>query len=99
MNQASPNAKMWAGIILAVIMVPAYIYMKQNDIDEQGLFYLLGPVVTYMLIGSKVDAVTQDQNTKLDKIQEQTNGVLDKRIRDGVRAALKEYDENGAKGL
>lgn len=98
MNQPNPNSKMWAGILLAVIMVPAYIYMKINSIDEQGLMLLMGPVVTYMLIGAKVEQVTQEQNHTLNKIQEQTNGVLDQRIKDGAKAALEELKASNGQG-
>lgn len=92
MNQANPNYKLWAGILLAIIMVPAYIYMKEKGLDDSGLMYLLGPIATYMLVGAKVEQVTQDQNQTLNKIQEQTNGVLDNRIQKAVLAALKDQE-------
>lgn len=80
----NPNQKMWAGVLLAVLAIGAYIYMKQMNIDEAGLMVFLTPLVTYLLIGAKVDKTTSDQNQQLDKIEKQTNGNLEREYRRGL---------------
>ena len=94
-NAPNPNVKLVAGVALAVAAVGAYVYLKSHTLDVQELFIFLGPLVTYLLIGSKVEAETNKQNTKLDKIDAQTNGILDKRIKDAVHAVLDERENDG----
>lgn len=77
---ANPAAKLWAGVGLTVLTVLAYIYMKVNSIDESGILTLVSPLIMYLIIGAKVDNVTQEQNQVLAKIDEQTNGILEQKI-------------------
>lgn len=84
----SPNAKLWAGFALTAIMIPAYILMRKWEIDDAGLLGLVSPLIMYLILGAKVDKVTAEQNEVLAKIDEQTNGILDKRIKKIVNEAL-----------
>src|SRR3546814_4555687 len=56
-------------------------YTKSKNLDGAELFIFLGPLVTYFLIGSKVESEANRQNVKIDKIDHQTNGILDSRIK------------------
>lgn len=78
---ANPNYKLIAGVVLAIVCLALYGYMKGHGMDTTELFIFVGPLVTYLLIGSKVEAETQKQNQVLAKIDEQTNGVLEGKIR------------------
>lgn len=87
---ASPNAKLWAGSALTAIMIPAYIMMKKWEIDDAGLIALVTPLIMYLILGAKVDKVTAEQNEVLAKIDENTNGILEKKIKKIVTEALAE---------
>lgn len=93
---ANPNWKLVAGALLAVFMIPAYIYMKAHQIDHGDLFAVLTPLVVFLIIGAKVDEQSEHQNKKLDTIQRQTNGMLDKMWAQGYRQSALDL---AAKGL
>lgn len=78
------------GVILAVAAMAAYVGLRLAGQDGAGVTIFATPFIAALLIGSKVEAVTAEQNGTLDTIRRQTNGVMDGRIRDGVRGVLAE---------
>lgn len=93
-NNPNPNAKLWAGVLLAVLAMGAYLWMKSHDIDDAGFMVFVSPLVTYLLIGGKIEQETKDQNEKLDRIHRQTNGLLDKRYQEGVEEGRRRERRN-----
>lgn len=82
------TAFLWAAVGLVVVGVVGLVVLVLTGHDTaQLLGFLAGPLGA-LFVASQVYNVTGEQNTKLDKITAQTNGVLDKRILEGVTAAL-----------
>jgi hypothetical protein len=95
-NTPDPNTKLWAGVALAAVASVAYIVLKLNGISEQGLFVLLVPLVTFLIIGGKLETENQKQNKVLAKIDHQTNGVLEGKIRRiTAEVVSQEFDKRG----
>lgn len=70
-------------------------YVALAIVGEATVEYvtLVGPVLGAMIVMRHL----RGQDEKLDQINENTNGVLTRRIRDGVRAALDERDSGAAR--
>lgn len=99
-NQApNPNVKLIAGVGLATVSLLLYAYLKVKQIETAEFIIFVGPLVTYLLIGGKVEHETNKQNEVLKKIDEQTNGVLENKIRkittEVVTKVLDDRDKQG----
>lgn len=86
MGDASPNQRLWAGVVVVILGAVGYVYLRQIGSDEAGLMLFLGPFATALLIGSSQKAQLQ----KLSKIEHQTNGQLEREYRRGREDALAE---------
>lgn len=91
------TVKLLSGVVLLLATMGAYLYMKSQHMEDTGLLALVSPVITYLVIGGKVDAAADGQNATLAqhsetlaKISKNTNGELDRRIREGSREAITE---------
>lgn len=78
-----------AGVVF-VTSVVALVVLIALDKPVIALVALVTPVVTALLVSGHVSIVTREQNVALGKIERQTNGVLDARMREAVHAALSE---------
>lgn len=97
-----PNDRLVAGLILFVVLIGAYLVLAHVGADTGPVMLFGGPIVTYLILGSKVDknfelaageradlgSTLADQNTVLTTITRQTNGELDRRIRHAAEAAV-----------
>lgn len=68
------------------ISVAGYVALALKGQATAEYVALVGPVLGAAFLMSKLG----QQDQVLGEIKEQTNGVLDRRIREGVRAALDE---------
>jgi len=91
------TAKLLAGTVLLLATMAAWLYMRSQHMEDTGLLALVSPVITYLILGGKVDAAADGQNATLAhhsetlaKISRNTNGELDRRIVEGSRAAITE---------
>lgn len=93
-----------AVVILAGVMfvtsVAGLVALVIAGVDSASLERLVGPLLTAVVITGVLGATNRqqgkrldEQDTKLDKITHQTNGVLDRRIREGTKAALLEVQQ------
>lgn len=96
------TSRMIAGVVLFITLAVVYMVMTKNATDPTDLLFLGGPLITFLLIGQQVGAIgdrnakeTKKQNEALlkqddalAKITTQTNGVLDRRIRDAAADAV-----------
>lgn len=84
------NPLMIAGVIIVLAVLGCYmaLVLTGNTESTTELLTFVTPVVAALLIVRKVSAETQRQDLTLAKIERQTNGVLDARIREGVAASL-----------
>jgi hypothetical protein len=93
----NPTAALLAACAVAVAVIGAVVGLdvsgQQGDVAT--VLGIGGPLIAGLLAIARVDSVTAGQNSTLEQhgqqlatITAQTNGVLDKRIRDGVTIAL-----------
>lgn len=87
------------GIVLAVVGIGAFLALVLTGHADQvdKLVAFVGPTVAALIIVNQQNAAHRDNRSRLDsqdaqltKISEQTNGVLDGRIKDGTKAAIQE---------
>lgn len=82
---------MVAGVIIVLATLGAYITLTLTGYgaDTTELLAFITPVVAALLIIRKVDSGQGRQEQVLQTIQRQTNGELDRRVREGTLASLK----------
>lgn len=71
-----------------LVSITALVILQLQGKDPTILVSIVGPVLAALFVVGHVDRRTDEQNVKIDRIEEQTNGVLVGRIRSGVRAEL-----------
>ena len=79
-----------AGVAVFLALLAAFVLLTLNHMDTAGLVALGAPVVGALLVTGHVSKVTSEQNATIAKIDKQTNGVMDARIRDGVQTVLRD---------
>lgn len=84
------TATLVVGTIVFVVTVAAVVVLQVTAHPTDQLLTLAGPVVAALLITGRIDHHADTEQTKLDRITAQTNGVLDQRIKSGTTAALKD---------
>lgn len=86
-------------VVLAVIYVTSlagYVTLALQGKATAEYVTLVGPVIAALFVVGHMDKRSDRQDEVLGQIKENTNGVLDKRIKDGVRAALAEREGTSA---
>lgn len=78
-----------AGVVF-IVSVVALVVLESFGRSTTNLMSLVGPVVAGLLVGGHVSNLTSQQNRSIQKIEAQTNGVLDARIRTQGKAATLE---------
>ena len=89
-ESSSPSQAHWLAALVFVVSVAAFVALEVTGNDTDGLLVLVGPVVAALLVTGQVRSETAKQNMTLDAIREQTNGVLNRRMREAVETVLKE---------
>lgn len=87
-EDASGNATLVAGVVVFLSTIGAYVYMETHGYGTAQLLALAGPVIAALLITKHVTTLTRKQNEQIETVVQQTNGQLDARIREQVRAAI-----------
>ena len=77
-----------AGVIIYTATLAALVVLTLRHEDTEAVMVLAGPVVAALLVSGQIGVRADRHDDALDRISRQTNGVLDQRIRDGVRAVL-----------
>lgn len=78
--------------LMFTVTVVAFVVLALFGGDSRTLERIAGPLLTAVIVTGVVGASHKAQESKLDKIQNQTNGMMDKRIRTNVTAALDERE-------
>lgn len=78
-----------AGLVFLTSVI-ALVILESFGRSTTNLMALVGPVVAGLLVGGHVSNLTSQQNRSIQKIEAQTNGVLDARIRTQGKAAMLE---------
>lgn len=81
-------AQLVVGCIIALAAISAITALEMTNHEYGMVITIAGPVLAALLINTHVSSLTEQQNEKIGKIEAQTNGVLDKRIEDGVVRGL-----------
>lgn len=84
----SPRLQTLAGVVVYVATIAALVVLLMQDRPVDEVMLLAGPVVGALLVSGSVGARLDPVAARVAKIDEQTNGILDQRIAEGVRAAL-----------
>jgi hypothetical protein len=69
-------------------VLAAYVALTLAGQDATGLVSVVVTLLGVTGLGAHIEARTQQQNRTIAKIDKQTNGVLDRRIHDGTKAAV-----------
>lgn len=56
-----PTARLWAGVLLLLALGVGYVVMQARGLDPAPLVLFAGPLVTYLIVGSKVDGAAELQ--------------------------------------
>lgn len=88
MNRRSAGYLWLSGVVYALALL-ALVVLEVAGRDTTALLSLVGPVIAALFIAGHVDRVTGEQNEAIGRIERQTNGVLDQRIKDGTAEAIK----------
>lgn len=86
------NATLVLAGVVFVVAVVAFVVLEVTGHNTDGLMVLVGPAIGALLVSGQLTS----QNKVMDKIERQTNGVMDKRIEDGVARALVAHGVVGA---
>lgn len=101
-NDTAPTNALAIGIIaLAAVMfvstLVALVALALSGQDTASIERIVGPLLSSVIVTGVVGALAASQRetakaqgAKLDRIEAQTNGVLDQRIREGAKAAILE---------
>ena len=88
-QQADPNFKLAMAVVILMITIPVYYMLRVNEYDGLGLMALVGPLVTYLVIGARLDRDQDRTERYLTRIDYHTNGVLESKIAKGAAQAIK----------
>lgn len=95
-----PTALVVLSGVFFVTTVAAIVALTITGHETTAVESLAKPLLTGLVLTGVVGVMNKsqadrmdEQDTKLDTITHQTNGVLDKRIRNGTKAALRELAE------
>jgi membrane protein implicated in regulation of membrane protease activity len=77
---------------IAALVVGGFVVLTLKGSDTGSFVALVAPILGAVFVINHLDHRSDKQDEKLDTITRQTNGVLDERIKEGVKAALAERD-------
>lgn len=90
MIEARPPAALWALLVGFLAVLAAYVVLTLNGHDASGLVSAVLALVGAAGVGVHSEVRIRQQNAVLAKVDRQTNGVLDQRIREGSAEAVSE---------
>ena len=82
------RATMAFGTVVLLAALAAWLYGEKNGIDTNIVWVVVGPITVALFMGGKVDEAASAAN----QAAQQTNGVLDGRIKAAVAGALADRD-------
>src|SRR5699024_11779725 len=100
MPRTIPTALVWLSGSLFIATMTALVILILNGSETEAVESLAKPLLTGLVLTGVVGAMGKHQGDRLDAqdknlkaIRSQTNGVLDERIREQTKAALRELAE------
>lgn len=92
MKRQTTPAELAFGAAVLAMALGAYVALALAEKPTGELVTMIGPILAALFIVRRVDARTDEQNRAINRVEKQTNGQLDQRIKDNVRAVLEERD-------
>lgn len=86
----TPRLIIGLAALMFTVTVTALVVLGLWDQNTRTLERLVGPLLTAVIVTGVVGALGKSQNSRLGKIESQTNGKMDERIRENVKAVLDE---------
>jgi membrane protein implicated in regulation of membrane protease activity len=77
---------------IAALVIGGFIVLTLKGSDTVGYVALVMPILGAVFVINHLDHRSDRQDEALQQITRQTNGVLDQRIKEGVKAALAERE-------
>lgn len=90
----TPRLIIGLAALMFTVTVAALVVLGLSDQNTRTLERLVGPLLTAVIVTGVLGVSHKSQNNRLDKIEHQTNGELDARIKRNVRAALDERKDD-----
>ncbi len=97
------KSKLWAVVAIVLCLVGSATGLVVAGRDVETILYLYAGIagiasttIPVLFQVAKLNQKQDEQTDKLNKITENTNGILDAKIRNGVRDALREFMEGGS---
>lgn len=91
----SPRLQTIAGVIVYGLTLAALVVLLVVGRPVDSVMLLAGPVVAALLVTGQINGRLNPIHDAVSKIDEQTNGVLDQRIKtattDAIREAIADY--------
>lgn len=92
----TPGDRVQPVIVISLLLaflatLGAYVWLSHDGGDTGSLISAVVTILGLLGVGVHSESRARKTNATLATIQEQTNGVLDRKIRDGVRAVLAEF--------
>lgn len=90
---APPPAKLQPVVVICLTIaflatIGAYVWMSHEGTQADGLISAVLIILSAVGVSTHVETRTRRQDRMLSTITHQTNGALDRRIRDGVREVV-----------
>ena len=94
-----PHARIQTSIILSLLVaflatIGAYVFLVHHDEDATGLVSAIVTILGLLGVSTHAEMRGRRQDRQLSGIAYQTNGALDGRIREAVKAALDDHVNN-----
>lgn len=86
----TPRLIIGLAALMFTVTVTALVVLGVYAEDTRTLERLVGPLLTAVIVTGVVGALGKSQSSRLGKIESQTNGELDEKIKRNVKAALEE---------
>ncbi|MEV7814266.1 hypothetical protein AB0P05_26605 [Streptomyces flaveolus] len=77
---------------IAGLVIAGFVVLTLKGSDTTGFVALVAPILGAVFVINHLDHRSDRQDQALERITHQTNGVLDEKIKNGVKAALAERE-------
>lgn len=93
-HDETPRLIIGLAALMFTVTVAALVVLGLWDQNTRTLERLVGPLLTAVIVTGVVGALGKSQSSRLGRIESQTNGELDEKIKQNVKAALDERKDD-----
>ena len=88
-NRSTTPVLILSGLVF-VVSITAYVVLELYGGDTGGVLTLAGPILAALFVTGTLGREQARIHEKVERVEKQTNGVLDARIREQTAAAIRE---------